>query len=96
MERFGDIDFWKTRYSFGADVSTSRRISFGADINTGDQVRFVDSPFLGSSTGSALSMTLRPFARLQSRVSVDTSRLVDPRTSTEVFDVKIFRGITTY
>ena len=96
MERFGDIDFWKTRYSFGADVSTSRRISFGADINTGDQVRFVDSPFLGSSTGSALNMTLRPFARLQSRVSVDTSRLVDPRTSTEVFDVKIFRGITTY
>jgi hypothetical protein len=41
-------------------------------------------------------MTLRPFSRLQSQISLSTSQLVDRRIDTELFDVKIFRASTTY
>ena len=96
MERFGGIDFWKNRLSLGGNVRTSRRLSFGGNLNTGDQIRFVDNPFLGSGTQYNLNMTLRPFSRLQSEITLNTSRLVDPRDDTEVFDVKIWRTLTTY
>ena len=43
-----------------------------------------------------MNSTLRPFSRLQSQVSLNSSRFVDRRTDTEVFDVKIFRAQTTY
>ena len=42
-------------------------------------------------------MTLRPVSRFQSQINVNTSRLIDPRAADElVFDVKIFRALTTY
>ena len=98
MERFGGVDFWKSRLTFGGNVRTSRRLSFGGNFGTGDQVRFVDNPFLGSGTEFDLNVTLRPFSRLQSEITLDTSRLVDPRADAdvEVFDVKIWRALTTY
>ena len=96
MERFGGIDFWKNGLSLGGNVRTSRRLSFGGTMNAGDQIRFVDNPFLGSGTRYNLNMTLRPFSRLQSEITLNTSRLVDPRDDTEVFDVKIWRTLTTY
>jgi len=37
-----------------------------------------------------------PFSRLQSQIDVLTSNLRDPRDNTQVFDVKIYRGLTTY
>lgn len=96
MERYGGVDFDKTRYSFGGNVRTSRRISFGGAFDKGDQVRFVATPFLGSGTEFDLNMTLRPFSRLQSELTLDTSRLVDLRNDGEIFDVKIWRAFTTY
>lgn len=96
MERFGGINFWKTRYSFGGGMNTSRRISFGGRFSAGDQIRFVADPFLGSSTESNLNMTLRPVSRLQSEINVNTSRLTDPRDASEVFNVKIVRSLTVY
>ena len=98
MERFLDIDFWKTRYLIGGNVRTSRRISFGGQINTGDQIYFVDSPYLGSGTEFELNMTLLPSSRLQSEITLDTSRFTDRRGGVDenVFDVKIWRGLTTY
>ena len=39
---------------------------------------------------------VRPFSRLQSDISVNWSHLVDPSTKEEVFDVKIYRALTTY
>ena len=41
-------------------------------------------------------MTVRPFTRLQSRININTSNLIDPLDETEVFDVKILRALTTY
>ena len=43
-----------------------------------------------------LFVTVLPFSRLQSSINVNFSRLTDPRTNTRVFDVKIFRALTTY
>ena len=96
MERFRGVDFWKSRLSFGGNVRTSRRFSFGGNMGSGDQIRFVDNPFLGSGTEFDLNMTLRPFSRLQSEITLDSSRLVDSRDDEEVFDVKIWRALTTY
>ncbi len=96
MERFLGIDFFKNRYSFSGNVSTSRLISFGGGFNWGEQVRFSGTPFLGDSTSGNMFMMLRPLSRLQSSINVNTSRLVDPFDQTDVFDVKIFRASTTY
>ena len=94
MERFGGIDFFKTEYSMGGGVDTSRALSLNANYRRGDQVFFdLASPFLGTGSGGRLSATVRPFARLSSQISVNTSRLTDPADGgAEVFDVKIFRA----
>ena len=96
MERYGGIDFWKWRYSMRGNVNTSRRISFGGSLSNGDQVRYVDDPYLGHNRNLGMSVTLRPFSRLQSNVSLNTSRFVDPRDDTEVFNVKVLRLQTTF
>ena len=96
VERFGDIDFWKSRYSVGGGVDTSRRLSVGGFVRWGDQIQFSNNPFLGSGSNAALFVTLRPFSRLQSEITMNASRLVDPRSATEMFDVEIWRAFTTY
>ena len=98
MERFSGIDFWKTRFAVGGNVRTSRRVSFGGEIDTGDQVLFEDNPYLGSGTDVQLNITLRPTSRLQSEVTLDTSRFLDIRggVEEEIFDVRIWRAFTTY
>jgi len=96
MERYRDVDFWKSRYSFGWTVNTSRRISINGSTWTGDQIRFVDNPYLGSDRQLNLLINVRPLSRLQSEININTSRFVDVRSDTEVFDVKIFRTRTTY
>ena len=96
MERFGGIDFFKTRYSLGGNVNTSRVVSFGGSFNWGDQIRFSDTPFVGPGSRGNMFMSLRPFSRLSTSLNVNTSRLIDPFDQTEIFDVKIFRASTTY
>ena len=97
MERYENIDFEKTRVGMGGGVNTSRRISFGGFVNVGDQVRYVTTdPFLGKGTTLNLFATIRPLERLQSDLGLNTSRLTDPRSHTEVFDIHIFRAQTTY
>jgi hypothetical protein len=100
MERFGGVDFWKTRASFSGHIDTSRVVSLGGSYNAGDQIRFVDDPFLARGTEFSVDLTLRPFSRLQSRIDLDSSRLVDQRagggSGVEVFDVKTYRALTTY
>ena len=96
MERFAGINFFKTRYSAGGVVTSSRRISFGGFVNWGDQIRFSETPFLGTGSSANLYMGLRPNSRFRSEWSLSTSRLVDPSTMQDVFDVKIFRALSTY
>ena len=96
MERYLDIDFWKTRFSLGGNINTSRRVSLSYSYDQGDQIRFVENPFLGADKQLNLVVNVRPFSRLQSEISLNTSRFVDVRTNSEVFDVKILRTRTTY
>ena len=97
MERFGGINFWGWQYRTFFQVNTSRVVGVGGGFNWGDQINFFSvPPFLGRSTGGRATIFLRPFSRLQSNISANLSRLVDPRTDAEVFDVKIFRTETTY
>jgi hypothetical protein len=96
MERYREVNFWKTRYSFGGRVATSRRIEVSAGFNGGDQIRFIADPYLGRGTAWDTSVTVKPLSRLQSDISLTASRLVNPRTSEEVFDIKILRVLTTY
>ena len=97
LERFGGIDFWKTRYTGRANVATSRRISVGGDFSWGDQVFFGTDPFLGRGARAGANIFFRPIARLQSQINIDTSRLTDIRSGdVEVFDIKLFRALTTY
>ena len=96
IERFRGINFRKRRYSAGGGVNTSRRIGFGGFFNWGDQVRFSGTPFLGNSFRANIFMNLRPVSRFQLDFNLSTSRLVDPRTMDEVFDVKIYRTFSTY
>ena len=97
MERFGGIDFIKHRYGFGGGVN-NRTFSVNASLDAGDQIFFdPDKPFLGRQVGTRLSLTVRPLPRLQSQVSLNTSRFTDVFGShDEVFDVKIIRTQTTY
>ena len=96
MEQFGGINFWGWQYRTFFNVSTSRVVSVLGRFNWGDEIRFSATPFLGRSIGGWAMIGLRPFSRLQSSISANLSRLVDPRTDAEVFDVKIFRTETTY
>ena len=98
LERFAGINFWKTRFTWTANVATSRRITLGGNVSWGDQIFFdkVD-PFLGRGTEVGLVVFLRPIARLQSQINIDISRLMDLRNGdVEVFDTKLFRALTTY
>ena len=98
MERFGGIDFFKTRYQFFTSVSKIRQFSFGVGGNGGDQIFFdPEQPYLGHDTGWRVFLNLRPVPRLESRINVDTNRFIDVRNSDQlVFDVNIFRALTTY
>ena len=98
MERFGGIDFFKSRYRFFAVVTKVRRLSFGMGGNGGDQIFFdEENPYLGRDTGWSGFANLRLIPRLESRINVDTNRFVDVRGGDAlVFDVNIFRTLTTY
>ena len=97
MERYTGIEFRKTRGFIGGNISTSRRISVGGFFSTGDQIRYVAAdPFLGRGGNASLFVTLRPISRLQSQIDIITSDLRDPRNDSEVFNVKIYRALTTY
>jgi hypothetical protein len=96
MERYLNLDFWKTRYNVGANVNTSRRVGLGFSLWTGDQIRFIDNPYLGADRQLNFLINVRPFSRLQSELNINTSRFTDVRTDAEVFDIKLFRTRTTY
>jgi hypothetical protein len=96
MERFGDINFEKTRYRVSGNVNASRAFGISVGVSGGDQVRYVDDPFLGSGSGVNVNVTLRPSSRLESRLSVNTSRFVDTRFDEQLYHVKTFRSTTSY
>ena len=96
LERYREIDFYKTRFSVTSTVNTNRNVMVTAKIDQGDQIRFSADPYLGRTTVYSLGLTLRPLSRVQALVNLDTTKFTDVRTDTEVFDVKILHTVTTY
>ena len=96
MERYEGLEFFKTTAFVGGGFAASRRLSAGGFFNWGDQIRYGDDPFLGSGATATLFAAIRPMSRLNADLNLITSRLRDPRTSEQVFDVKIYRALTTY
>lgn len=95
LERFDEIDFRKTGYGFFGVIST-QKVSLVGGFNRGDGVLFSDSPFLGRTTSGNFLISARPTSRLRAELVGILSQFVDPRDSTEVFDVKILRTRATY
>ena len=110
LERFGGIDFRKTRFGFGGNVGTSRVLSFGGGFNWGDEIYFDDvNPFVGRERSARLFINFRPVSRFQSNFNINTSRFSDPAgrfipgvnegtvdQDGEIFSVNIFRAVSTY
>ena len=98
MERFGGINFFKTRFRYMGVNSASRRVSFGIGSSGGDQIYYDEErPYLGRDFGWNGFLNLRFMSRLSTRIFVDTNRFVDVTAGDElVFDVNVFRTQTTY
>jgi hypothetical protein len=98
LERFGGVDFRKTRFFFGGEISRSRRYEINVNVNGGDEIFFdAAAPFLGRESGLGVNVTLRPVPSLQARLSLDTSRFVDAANGNrELFNVNVFRSQITY
>ena len=98
LERYGGIDFHKTRVRVFGRVDTSRRIGVSLEYRRGEQIRFVeDAPYLGREQGITASLNLRPVPRLRSAINITTNRFTDPRRGGgAVFHVQIYRALTTF
>ena len=98
LERFGGIEFHKTRARVFGRVDTSRRVGLSLEYRRGEQIRFdEDAPYLGREQGITASLNLRPVPRLRSAIAITTNRFTDPRRGGRaVFDVQIYRALTTY
>ena len=96
MERYGGLDFDKTSYQFGGSMYRFQTFSFSGYFTYGDQVRYGTNPFVGTGMTGSIRSDIRPFSRLQSEISIRTSNLIDPFDYSEIFDVKIFRALSTY
>ena len=98
LERFGGVNFYKTRYRFFGVIAAFRPASFGLGGAGGEQVFYDDdNPYLGDDRGWNAFVNLRLIPQLESRINIDTNRFTDPRNADDlVFDVNIFRALTTY
>ena len=110
MERYEGINFDKRRYNLLSFVNTSQIVSVGAGYRWGDEIYFdAANPFLGREAGFRTFITVRPMSRFSSEINVTTSRFTDPSglfvpdlnegerdENGEIFDVKIFRALSTY
>ena len=110
MERYEGINFDKRQYNLFSFVNTSQIVSIGAGYRWGDEIYFdAVNPFLGRERSFRTFITVRPMSRFSSEIRVTTSRFTDPYgffvpglnegerdENGELFDVKIFRALSTY
>ena len=96
LERFRGVNFEKTRWSARAVVNSSRSVAVTVDWSAGDEIRFISTPFLGHTSVYSATVVLRPTARLQSELRLQSTRFTDVRTNTTAFDVKIYYAKSSY
>ena len=98
IERFGGIDFQKTRFNTFTTVSTDRRYGLGLGYSQGDEIFFdEENPYLGFDRGITIFVNARVFPRLNANININTNTFSDPRSNgAQVFDVTVLRALTTY
>jgi uncharacterized protein DUF5916/cellulose/xylan binding protein with CBM9 domain len=96
MERYREIDFYKTRWTVSSTVNTSQKLLFSGSLSGGDEIRFVVNPFLGKLVDYSATVTYRPYSRLQLIVKLDGNAFSDQVANRQEFHVKIVRYTTTY
>ena len=64
--------------------------------NWGHGILYVDNPYRGQSNTGNMNFRLQVTSRLRTELSTVVSNFTDPADNLEVFNVKIFRGRTTY
>ena len=96
LERFQEVEFQKTGYGFFSGIS-SRLFSLFGGYNWGHGILYdaVD-PYRGQSVSGNVNFRVQPTSRLLAELRTVFSSFVDPLNGAEVYDVKIFRGRTTY
>ena len=96
LERFQEVDFKKTGYGFYSGIS-SRLFSLFGGYNWGHGILYDDvNPYRGQSVSGNVNFRVQPTPRLRTELRTVFSDFVDPRSGAEVYDVKIYRGRTTY
>ena len=95
LERYREIDFEKIGYGVYGGIS-GRRLSVFGGYNGGDGILFGDNPYLGQTTAVNVNVSMNPTSRLSTRLMAMSSRFINPMGNEQVFDVKIYRSLTTY
>ncbi len=96
LERYQDVEFRKTGYGFFSGIS-SRIVSLFGGYNWGHGILYdPDDPYRGQSISGNVNFRVQPTSRLRTELRTVFSSFVNPLNDAEVFDVKIFRGRTTY
>ena len=75
---------------------SGRRLSVFGGYNGGDGILFGDNPYLGQTTAVNVNVSMNPTSRLSTRLMAMSSRFINPMGNEQVFDVKIYRSLTTY
>ena len=96
LERYQEVEFRKTGYGFFSGIS-SRLVSLFGGYNWGHGILYdPDDPYRGQSISGNVNFRVQPTSRLRTELRTVFSSFVNPLNDAEVFDVKIFRGRTTY
>ena len=96
LERYQEVEFRKTGYGFFSGIS-SRIVSLFGGYNWGHGILYdPDDPYRGQSISGNVNFRVQPTSRLRTELRTVFSSFVNPLNDAEVFDVKIFRGRTTY
>ena len=96
LERFQEVEFQKTGYGFFSGIS-SRLVSLFGGYNWGHGILYDEvDPYRGQSVSGNVNFRVQVTSRLRTELRTVFSSFVNPLNDLEVFDVKIFRGRTTY
>lgn len=91
LERFGGIDFRKSRWNVSLSAAPTRYLSGSVSAGMGEQINYAAvPPLLGNSADASLSLTLKPTDRLSVQQVYLKSRL-NTKAGERVFNENIWQ-----
>lgn len=97
MERYENLDFYKSSLSIEAQSNLIGWLPFGFYFQTGQSIFYdPDDPFLGWSNIYGIFINLKPSKRLQMALDFSKQTFWEERGGKQVFDYNVIRQRTTY